>query len=121
MFDREETKRRGYSGKSKVYLDGRERLYGKDWTKRKKEVWVRGGGRCEQIVDYTLHKPVLHVRCRSEMHDPHHIITRGRQRDDRASNLIGLCRLHHELAHKKRNPRWGQASQLRSKRLLGIA
>lgn len=121
MYDREETKRRGYTDpKSRVYFDGRERLHGKDWTKRKREVWDRGGGRCERIVNYVGSMDIP-VRCKSEMHDPHHEITRGKKRDDRIENLIGLCRLHHELAHEKRNPRWGTASQLRNKRLLGMA
>ncbi len=123
MFDIEETKRRGYSGKSKVYFDGRERLFGKDWTKRKKEVWERGGGRCERIVEWV---PVQNapnyveaVRCHGEMHDPHHKITRGKQRDDRIINLIGLCRACHELAHEKRNPRW--SSRRRNERLLMVS
>ena len=119
MHDVEEKRRRGYTDpKSRVYFDGRERLYGKDWTKRKKEVWERGAGKCERIVSPRECYPV--VRCRSEMHDPHHIVKRSRLRDDRINNLIGLCRLHHDLLDERR-VRWGQASQLRSKRLLGAA
>jgi hypothetical protein len=114
VYDVEETKRRGYSGKSKVYFDGRERLYGKDWAKRKKEVWERGGGRCERIVgecvSYDKGYPYLNgmeVRCRSEMHDPHHIVKRSKKRDDRLEALIGLCRLHHDLLDE-RKPRWSK-------------
>lgn len=103
MFDVAETVKRGYSGKSKVYFDGRERLVGKDWVKRKKEVWVRGGGRCERIVSFTA--AMEPVRCKSQMHDPHHIVERSKGRDDRIENLIGLCRLHHDLCDM-RKPRW---------------
>ena len=106
MYDVEETKRRGYSGKSRVYFYGRERLVGKDWIKRKKEVWVRGGGQCEQVVEIRI--PGGLVRCRSEMHDPHHLVKRSEKRDDRLDRLIGLCRLHHDLAHEKRNPHWSK-------------
>jgi hypothetical protein len=118
MYDRQETLRRGYKDpRSKVYFDSRERLYGKDWKERKYEVWQRGWGRCEHISEIDGKR----LRCPQKMHDPHHIIERGRRRDDRISNLIGLCRLHHELMHEKRRPRFGEASQLRSKRLLGLA
>lgn len=118
MYDVAETKRRGYSGKSKVYFDGRERLEGKDWINRKREVWMRGSGKCEHVLRVAWDGFV--VRCSSEMHDPHHIIPRSVKRDDRLKNLVGLCRGHHRLLdHRK--PMWGVASQLRNKRLLGVA
>lgn len=104
MYDIEETKRRGYSGKSKVFFDGREVLKGKDWKNRKLELWQRAGGRCERIVDL-----VNGVRCRSQVDDPHHLVKRSRGRDDRLSNLQGLCRLHHDFLDP-RKPRWGAAS-----------
>lgn len=117
MWDREETKRRGYTDpKSKVFFDGRESLAGKDWTKRKKEVWERGHGRCEQRVQLDRLKPGDGL-CRSEMHDPHHVVKRSRKRDDRLSNLIGLCRLHHELLDE-RKPRW--SSKRRNEHFLGV-
>lgn len=120
MYDKAETERRGYSGKSKVRFDGTEILVGKDWTKRKQELWNRAGGRCEKRV-FRAHGLEHFERCRSEGHHPHHIIHRSKQRNDDLKNLVLLCSLHHSLEHKARNPRWGEASQLRSKRLLGVA
>jgi hypothetical protein len=110
VHDVAEKERRGYTDpRSRVYFDGRERLHGKDWAKRKQEVWERGSGRCENGEPWKVWPwggPVLN-RCTNEMHDPHHKITRGKQRDDRMENLIGLCRMHHDMAHEKRNPHWG--------------
>ena len=98
-------KERGYTDpKTKVWPDGREKLVGRDWLKRKKEIWDRGQGRCEKIVSTKLDArweglkritTTLHERCANEMHDPHHIVKRSELRDDRAANLIGLCRQHH--------------------------
>jgi hypothetical protein len=120
MYDVEETKRRGYSGKSKVYFDGRERLAGKDWTKRKKELWIRSGGRCEWVETHWEGSHLLFLRCKAEANDPDHIVKRSVLRDDRLPALQALCRGHHQLKHAERNPRFGEASQLRSKRLLGV-
>jgi hypothetical protein len=111
MWDREAKERLGYiDPRTRVYFDGRERLYGKDWFLRKQEVWLRGYGHCEKDISSAEMRIAdkAAIRCRSEMHDPHHIITRGKKRDDRLNNLIGLCRLHHDLAHDKRNPRWSK-------------
>jgi hypothetical protein len=95
---------RGYKHpKSYVRVDGSEVLYGKDWTKRKLEIWERGGGRCEKWVGKWGSEN--HDRCRNEMHDPHHKVKRSKRRDDRAENLIGLCRMHHELLDP-RKVRW---------------
>ena len=109
MYDKAETERRGYSGKSKVYFDGREVLKGEDWKNRKLELWIRGNGRCERIigecVNYDKGYPYLNgqeVRCSSEMHDPHHIVKRSKKRDDRIENLIGLCRMHHDLLDERK-------------------
>ncbi len=116
--DPELKKQRGYTHpKSYVRADGSEVLHGKDWTKRKKELWVRCGGRCEQIVVNGVSIRYLSdrnwipqkERCRSEAHDPHHIIPRSKRRDDRLSNLMALCRLHHELLDK-RKVRWSKRS-----------
>lgn len=93
MWDREETKRRGYKGRSKVYFDGRERLYGEDWVRRKKELWDLQCGMC------------AHISCLSRIDDAHHVIWRSTSRDDRITNLLGLCRKHHDMAHEQRNPR----------------
>ena len=48
MRDEQTKRERGYKDKrSKVRPDGSEVLYGKDWTKRKLELWERCAGRCE--------------------------------------------------------------------------
>ena len=111
LHDNEAKARLGYKDKrSRVYADGRERLYGADWAKRKKELWERSGGRCEQMVASSVSELVEQTlcerggeRCRSEAHDPDHVIKRSRQRDDRLSNLKALCRLHHDLKHPEKN------------------
>lgn len=89
--------------RSYVAKDGREILYGKDWTARKLEVWERGKGRCERMVGTRLDK--IYERCRNEMTEPHHIVKRSKQRDDRLANLEGLCHLHHDLLDP-RKPQW---------------
>jgi hypothetical protein len=122
MYNREETKRRGYSGKSKVFFDGREKLAGKDWAKRKKELWIRAGGRCEHMFfvgDGRNPLSTRYARCRAEGVHPHHEIHRSKERNDCISNLLLLCFEHHALKHGKRNPRW--ASHRRSERLLGVS
>lgn len=99
MYDVAETKRRGYSGKSKVFFDGREKLEGKDWVKRKKELWLRADGKCEymlQMLGYYM------VKCLATADDPHHIVKRSKQRDDRLKNLQALCRYHHRLIDKRK-------------------
>jgi hypothetical protein len=105
---------RGYvDPKTKVFADGREILKGKDWKKRKLEIWNRGQGRCEKIIeigrerlpDRTTRKD--YYRCANEMHDPRHKVTRSKLRDDRAENLIGLCRFHHDL-EDYRKVRWSK-------------
>jgi hypothetical protein len=102
MRDEVEKKARGYKDKrSKVRPDGSESLYGKDWTKRKAELWARCDGRCEQLVGWG-DKASLE-RCRSEAMHPHHVIKRSKKRDDRLSNLLGICALHHSLAHPEKN------------------
>jgi len=100
LHDNEAKARLGYKDpRTKVYPDGREVLYGKDWTKRKKELLARAGGRCEKTFWIS---DMDRDRCRSEAHDPHHIVPRSKGRDDRLSNLIALCRLHHELLDWKK-------------------
>lgn len=110
MWDRAKKKELGYTDpRTRVYFDGRERLYGKDWTKRKQEIWERGGGRCERIVGQRVSYEKGYasitsedVRCKSEMHDPHYKIKRSKQRDDRKENLEGLCRMHHDLEDRRK-------------------
>lgn len=109
---------RGYvEAKSYVRNDGSEVLVGRDWTARKKELWERCGGRCEkqvpkgregkQILELSkktvvFAHPSYFERCRSEAHDPHHKIPRWPKRDDRLSNLVALCRLHHGLEDERK-------------------
>jgi hypothetical protein len=109
LFKSKELKaERGYTDpRSFVRNDGSEVLYGEDWVARKLEIWARGNGKCERIVD-----PIAEERCRNEMHDPHHIRKRSKGRDDRASNLIGLCRMHHDLLDE-RKPRWTKRESTR--------
>jgi hypothetical protein len=96
LHDNEAKKRLGYANKrSKVRPDGTEILYGNDWKQRKEELLARCGGRCEQITSDG-------ERCRSEAHDPHHKVARSKGRDDRLSNLIALCRLHHDILDWKK-------------------
>lgn len=100
--DKELKKARGYvEDKSIVWADGREKLVGQDWKRRRVELWERAKGRCEIIID------MLSGRCRSEAHDPHHVKARSKGRDDRLDNLLALCRLHHDLMDK-RKPRWSK-------------
>jgi predicted restriction endonuclease len=95
LKDLQETKARHFRDpRSYVRNDGSEVLYQADWTVRKHDVWERGSGRCEYMVGAE--------RCRSEMQDPHHIVPRSKGRDDRMGNLIGLCRLHHDLFDRRK-------------------
>jgi len=98
LHDVQAKQERGYISKNTVvYATGREILAGPDWKKRKQELWDRAQGRCEYITSDG-------ERCRSEGHDPDHIIPRSRGRhDDRIANLQLLCRLHHDLKHPEKN------------------
>jgi len=94
--DEVEKQKRGYRDKSSIVRpDGSEILVGKDWLKRKAELWARAGGRCERILSDGR-------RCRNEAHDPHHMTPRSKGRDDRMTNLIALCRGCHNLVDWKR-------------------
>jgi hypothetical protein len=94
--------------RSYVAPDDREVLYGPDWTARKNQLWQRANGRCEQLIKSgTEETGFTHARCRSEAHDPHHMRPRSKGRDDRLSNLLALCRMHHDLLDK-RKPQWSK-------------
>lgn len=96
MRDEVEKLARGYVEKdSVVRVDGSEILVGKDWAKRKLELWTRCAGRCERLLSDG-------TRCRNEAHDPHHMKPRSKGRDDRIENLIALCRPCHRLLDWKR-------------------
>jgi len=111
MVDNEAKKRLGYTDpRSKVRPDGSEILYGKDWSRRKQELWDRAQGRCEQFVPVNFGQVTIREeQCRSEAHDPHHLIKRSKKRDDRLANLRALCRLHHDLLDS-RKVKWTKKS-----------
>lgn len=102
---------RGYKDrKSFVRNDGTEVLHGKDWTRRKKELWERAKGQCEAKLELTLNCNEQRVmesskRCVNPGDDPHHIVPRWPKRDDRLDNLLLLCRYHHSLLDR-RKPQW---------------
>jgi hypothetical protein len=117
--DRELTAAKNFKHpKSYVAPDGREVLYGKDWSTRKLELLERAHGRCEWITRDTVRRHEgsslvtmeIPVRCKSEAHHPHHIIRRSVKRDDRLPNLKALCVLHHDLLDE-RKPRWSKKAQ----------
>lgn len=101
--------------------DGRQVCYGLDWVQRKKELWIRCRGRCEQMVEHQrkwmgpngeIHESLwTPERCFAQATEPHHVIRRSKARDDRLQNLLGLCHFHHALQEKQgpnRNPRWSK-------------
>ncbi len=73
--------------KSHVTKDGREVLHGDDWDDRKFELLQRSRGQCE----YRWNS----IRCRRDANDPHHMVLRSVERDDRLANLLAVCRTHH--------------------------
>lgn len=54
---------------------------------------------------YALNSELCEV-CGGLASDVHHIIFKSQGRDDRDSNLIALCRPHHELAHGTEAKKW---------------
>ena len=95
-IDKELKAARGYfEPKSIVFSDGRERLVGCDYAKRKRELWARAGGRCEYFV-----------RCTAVGEHPHHVQKRSLGRDDRLENLKLLCGYHHRMMHPEKQLRW---------------
>lgn len=103
-LDREAKIRLGYKDPgSFVRLDGSEVLFGEDWTRRKMELWERSGGRCEYEEPWKVWPwgaPPFE-KCMREADDPHHVKLRSKQRDDRLSNLMALCRFHHRKTDKR--------------------
>jgi hypothetical protein len=89
---------RGYTDPSTyVRKDGSEKLVGADWIKRKSELAMRSLGQCEWWDFKCSENQVGPMRCSSAATEPHHIIKRSVRRDDRLSNLQGLCHFHHVL------------------------
>jgi hypothetical protein len=97
LRDNDEKLLRGYREKdSIVWPDGREKLVGKDWRKRKIELFSRSRGWCEGC------NTLLPFQ---EMH-PHHQVRRSILRDDRLENLKALCGDCHEKQHPEKQTRW---------------
>ena len=101
--DREKTELCGFKDdRSYCRRDGKQVLYGVDWTQRKRELWTRAKGFCE--MGTRMLKP--HVSgCSGLADEPHHITPRSKGRDDRISNLAGLSHDCHDSLDKRR-PRW---------------
>lgn len=78
-----------------VFKDGREWLEGRDWDARRMELLERCGGRCEYTYQEKTDNPAH--RCTQDAADAHHKVLRSVSRDDRMSNLMAVCRPHHEL------------------------
>lgn len=98
--DPDEKVRRGYRDpKTIVWVDGRERLEGYDWTKRVREVKRIAGGQCERLS--RLGHPHA-LGCRDIGQDAHHIEKRSILRDDRASNLAWLSRACHNAEDNRK-------------------
>ena len=96
MRDEVEKKLRGYREKDSIVRpDGSEILVGRDWKQRKRELAERCGGRCEHMISDI-------ERCPAEATDPHHVKARSKGRDDRLTNLQGLCHPHHEMLDWKK-------------------
>jgi hypothetical protein len=83
--------------KSHVTPDGREILHGDDWDERRFELLQRSRGRCEYYIESANAK----VRCQRDCEDPHHITLRSVLRDDRLSELLAVCRHHHNVLDRE--------------------
>jgi hypothetical protein len=79
--------------KSHVTPDGREVLHGDDWDDRRFELLQRSRGQCEYSATGT--------RCTREAADPHHVELRSILRNDKLSNLLAVCRRHHEILDRE--------------------
>lgn len=80
--------------KSYVCKDGREVLYGLDWQRRLQQLRNRCAGRCEYVFKTAEGDE---MRCARAAQDPHHIVLRSHSRDDRMTNLLAVCRHHHQM------------------------
>jgi hypothetical protein len=97
--DRQVTAMRKFKDpKSYVCADGREILHGEDWDARRFELLQRSRGQCEYIIIDGLHGP---VRCRRDANDPHHVTLRSVKRNDKLSELLALCRHHHNVLDRE--------------------
>lgn len=79
-----------------VFKDGREWLEGEDWDNRRFELLQRARGQCEYTWCPAGPSDAPMNRCFKDAQDPHHKILRSIARDDRMSNLLAVCRPHHD-------------------------
>jgi hypothetical protein len=94
--------RRFEDERSFVFKDGREKLVTLDWRYRVGELVRRCGGRCEMA---TILGKAHAAGCSGLAEEPHHIVPRSKQRDDRMSNLAGLSHACHSSLDRCQ-PRW---------------
>ena len=98
FLDPERKRELGYKDpKSKVYQDGRERLVGRDWKLRVKELNERSGGQCERRIGGPLFLKGRTVRCLNPADHPHHVTLRSVERDDRLAALLHICEWCHQV------------------------
>jgi hypothetical protein len=108
--DRQATDARKFkSPKSYVTPDGRDILFGEDWDERRFELLQRSRGQCEYIIN-GLHGP---VRCLRDANDPHHVTLRSVLRNDRLSELLAVCRHHHNVLDREQRKAKIQAREAR--------
>lgn len=97
--DVQSTRTRNFkSPKSYVTPDGREILFDDDWDARRFQLLQRSRGQCEYLIQNNGWGP---IRCQREAADPHHIILRSIQRDDRLANLLAVCKHHHYVLDRE--------------------
>jgi hypothetical protein len=102
--DIQATEARHFSDKrSYVAKAGQDVLYGADWDARKRELLNRSIGLCEMARLKRNHAS----GCSGKCEEPHHIVRRSQQRDDRLSNLVGLSHFCH-ISLDPRKPRFGE-------------
>lgn len=100
--ERATMERKFHDADSRVFLDGREWLVGKDWEARKNELAMRSQGFCE-AKDHPLPEGKY---CLGLGEHPHHVIPRREKHDDRLSNLLHVCAEHHRNFHPEKRTRF---------------
>ena len=93
LYDPDLKRERGYvDPASRVFLDGREVLAGKDWKTRVEELAARSGGLCENPKGASLQVGVIVFhKCGAPAVHPHHNVLRSILRDDRLEKLLHVC------------------------------
>lgn len=93
-----ETAARNFSDKrSRVMLDGRLSLKGKDMSEQRHRVFLRDQGRCQNCGAWVG----------EDYGEMHHIIHRGKGGSDDIENLSWSCRKCHRSHHVR--VKWGQS------------